>query len=519
MASSQEPYVVLARKYRPGTFDEIIGQEHVTTTLRNAIKSSRTAHAYLFAGPRGVGKTTTARILAKALNCKEGPTETPCNQCPSCTEIPKSTSPDVLEIDGASNRGIDEIRNLRERVRYAPVQGRYKIYIIDEVHMLTPEAFNALLKTLEEPPSAVLFIFATTEPNKLLPTILSRCQRFDFRKISVSEIVQRLKYIAKEEKINIDDDACLLIARKADGSVRDAESMLDQAASFGENNVTVSELRTVLGFVPRELLFELTACFSKHDPKAALLIIDRVIEEGHDPHEFLLELVEHLRTLLLLKMDLRLSELQGIPESELGRYKEQTDQFDSGQILRMLSLTTQLEPKLHRSVQPRTLLDTHAVQLSRLDSTVMLETLLSKIEESEGEASETQRRPRRPDTDIQGVLTSLADRVGDRKKLLGSALAFASPQSLTEDQFVIAFDKNHRFQMESILSRDAKGMIEAELAAILGRKVTLSGVLRESSERPRQSRKAKKKPEENETVKQVMETFDAEIVDIEEPGT
>jgi DNA polymerase-3 subunit gamma/tau len=420
----------------------------------------------------------------------------------------------VLEIDGASNRGIDEIRNLRERVRYAPVQGRHKIYIIDEVHMLTPEAFNALLKTLEEPPPQVLFIFATTEPNKLLPTILSRCQRFDFRKISVKEIVQRLKYISEQEGISTEDDACLLIAKKADGSVRDAESMLDQAASFSEDNVTEADLRTVLGFVPKDLLFELTDCFSRHDPKAALLIIDKVVEEGHDPREFVLELVEHLRTLLLLKMDLRLAELQGIPEAEMKKYEAQTDQFDSGQILRMLSLTTQLEPRLHRSVQPRTLLDTHVVQLSRLDSTVMLETLLKKIEET-GQDHTPRPQPRKETADLEGILSSLADKVKEKKKLLGAALTFGSPESLTEDEFILAFDKKHKFQMESILSPEAKEAVEAELALILGRKVNLLCVL----ERPRgrREKRRKKRPEEDETVKHVMETFDAEIIDVNDP--
>ncbi len=515
MGSKQNSYVVLARKYRPKTFDEVIGQDHVTTTLRNAIRSNRIAHAYLFAGPRGVGKTTTARILAKALNCKDGPTEVPCNTCPSCLEISRTTSPDVLEIDGASNRGIDEIRNLREKVRYAPLQGRYKIYVIDEVHMLTTEAFNALLKTLEEPPPQVLFIFATTEPNKLLQTILSRCQRFDFRKISVKEMMERLKYIADHEKIEVEDEAFLLMAKKADGSVRDAESMLDQVASFSQNKVTASDVRTVLGFVPSELLFELTDCFSQHDPRGALLLIDRVIRQGYDPREFVLELVEHLRTLLLLRLDLRLAEVQGLPESELERYNNQATQFDSGQILRMLSLTAQLEPRLHWSAQPHTLLDTHVVQLSRLDSTIKLETLLEKIEGLR-EKKDPIEKSVPVEKNLPDIFSSLVERVKTRKRFVGESLSFGLPQSLTEEEFAVGFSAKNKFQMDNVQSAPNRELIESELGELLGRKLKFSCVLKESS-RPRHPReKTKETPSENEAVKEIMETFDAEIVDSEE---
>jgi DNA polymerase-3 subunit gamma/tau len=518
MPSKQDSYVVFARKYRPNTFDEIIGQEHVATTLKNAIKSNRLAHAYLFTGPRGVGKTTTARILAKALNCKTGPTETPCNSCPSCLEITQSVNPDVLEIDGASNRGINEVRDLREKVRYAPVQGRYKIYIIDEVHMLTTEASNALLKTLEEPPSHVIFIFATTEPNKLLPTILSRCQRFDFRKISAREIMDRLKSIADLENIKIEEDAGLLIAKKADGSVRDAESMLDQVASFSQGKVTVPDVRTVLGFVPSELLFELTDDFSSHDAKAALLLIDRVVQEGHDPSEFLLELVEHLRTLLLMKMDVRLAELQGLPESEIHLYRDQAAKFDSGQILRMLSLTSQLEPRLHRSTQPRTLLDTHVVQLSQLDSTVMLETLLGKIEGMK-ERKAPPPKPAAGNGNLSETFTSLIGRLKEQKRFLAEALSSGTPESLDDKELKVAFTAKNKFQMESVQTPANSRLIETELAGLLGTRIKLTCTLLKEEPAPKPTAKKPKKPaEEDETVKQIMETFDAEIVDSEEPA-
>ena len=231
-------YIVLARKYRPMFFEDVVGQQHVTRTLQNAIEQNRIANAYLFAGPRGVGKTTVARILAKALNCEQGPTPRPCNQCSYCLEINESRSLDVFEIDGASNRGIDEVRNLRESLRYSPSAGKYRINIIDEVHMLTNEAFNALLKTLEEPPKNVLFIFATTEPHKVPATIMSRCQRFDFKRMSNKNIIEQLRMLCEKEQIEIDDESLRLIATRADGSMRDSESILDEIIAFAGKKIT-----------------------------------------------------------------------------------------------------------------------------------------------------------------------------------------------------------------------------------------------------------------------------------------
>jgi DNA polymerase-3 subunit gamma/tau len=239
-------YLALARKYRPGNFENIVSQHHITTTLKNAVELGRISHAYLFCGPRGTGKTTTARVLAKALNCEKGPTPEPCGVCTVCVEIARCSSPDVFEIDAASNRGIDDIRELRENVRYAAVGGRYKIYIVDEVHRLTKEAFDALLKTLEEPPSHVIFIFATTEPQALPPTILSRTQRYDFKRIPVSALAEAINSIAQKESLTIDPDAALMVAKKADGSLRDAISLLDQLSSFSENRIDVARAAEVL---------------------------------------------------------------------------------------------------------------------------------------------------------------------------------------------------------------------------------------------------------------------------------
>ena len=263
-------YTVFALKWRPQNFDEIIGQNHIVTTLKSALEKNRLAHAYLFAGPRGVGKTSTARILAKALNCKDGPTLNPCQKCASCLEIGQGRSMDVIEIDGASNRGIDEIRVLRENVKFSPVAGKFKIYIIDEVHMLTQEAFNALLKTLEEPPAFVKFIFATTQPHKVLATILSRCQRFDFRRITVMEMITQLERIVTQEKIGVDKEVLLAIAKASDGSLRDAESLLDQLISFSKDKISLKDVISILGIVEQEALFEITDKIIQKDALAAL---------------------------------------------------------------------------------------------------------------------------------------------------------------------------------------------------------------------------------------------------------
>ncbi len=280
-------YLPFARKWRPQDFDEVIGQEHITTTLKNAIALKRVHHAYLFTGPRGIGKTSTARILSKALNCDKGPLAKPCNKCASCQEITNGSSMDVIEIDGASNRGIDEIRNLREAVKFAPSKGPYKIYIIDEVHMLTVEAFNALLKTLEEPPRHVKFIFATTEPHKLPATILSRCQRFDFRRIPIKDIVAKLQEIAREEKLDVEKDVFLYIAKASDGSMRDAESVLDQISSFFKGKIQLKGVIDTLGMIEQETLFQCADLIISRDTKSTIHLIDQILNSGKDTRQFL----------------------------------------------------------------------------------------------------------------------------------------------------------------------------------------------------------------------------------------
>ena len=294
-------YEVFARKYRPQTFDDLVGQTHVSRTLKNAVAQNRLAHAYLFVGPRGVGKTSTARILAKSLNCVKGPTVTPCGECDNCREIAGGNSLDVIEIDGASNNSVEDVRQLRENVRYAPAKGRYKIYLIDEVHMLSSAAFNALLKTLEEPPEHVKFIFATTEPQKVLPTILSRCQRFDLHRIPANLIAKHLHFIAKKEKITLEPAAAHAIARGAEGGLRDAESMLDQLVAFCGEKISENDVLNVFGFTSEQTVTDLTGRILRAETPAAIDLLHQQSEAGKDMMRLMSDLIAYLRDLLVFK--------------------------------------------------------------------------------------------------------------------------------------------------------------------------------------------------------------------------
>jgi DNA polymerase-3 subunit gamma/tau len=373
-------YLVTARKWRPMVFEDVVGQSHVTATLRNAIASNRLAHAYLFSGPRGIGKTTMARLLAKAINCRNPKDLNPCNQCDICEEITNSRSIDIFEIDGASNRGIDEIRTLRETVRYAPTKCQYKVYIIDEVHMLTKEAFNALLKTLEEPPTHVLFIFATTEVQKLPPTILSRCHRFDFRRIAINEIIDRLKYIAQQEKITIDDDSLLLIAKKGDGSLRDAQSIFDQVVSFCGENITAKQLVDALNLVDQDLFFAVTDFIKTKDSKGGLELVDDIVKRGYDIREFLSGLAEHFRNILVVR-SVGSTSLVEASDVHRKRYETVAKQFSENDLLRLMRTVAETETAVKWSTQPRIRLEAGLLQMIKLDSTVEIQELLLQLEE------------------------------------------------------------------------------------------------------------------------------------------
>jgi len=371
-------YVVTARKWRPQIFTEVVGQEHVSRTIKNSIVSKRIAHAFLFAGPRGVGKTTTARILAKALNCKNNTDGEPCNNCDTCNAFNSSQSLDIIEIDGASNRRIEEIRSLREAVKYSPTTGSYKIFIIDEVHMLTTESFNALLKTLEEPPEHAIFIFATTDVHKVPLTIISRCQRFDFRRIELDAIKNQLLKIAKSDNINIDDQALTFIAKKADGALRDAQSLFDQVVSFGGKEIDSEVVSTMLNLIDESIYFQISDAILNKDFLEAFEISKVIYDNGWNYIDFISGLIEHFRNILtvVLKQD---SSFVEASESTKKLYLEYLDAFSDSDLLRILTYLSKVESQLKASQNQKLLMEISLSYLIGLESTTTITQLVKNI--------------------------------------------------------------------------------------------------------------------------------------------
>ncbi len=463
-------YIAFARKYRPQTFDDIIGQPHITTTLKNAILKDRVSHAYLFSGPRGVGKTTTARILAKAINCQNGPSPTPCNSCPFCMEITQGSSLDILEIDGASNRGIDEIRNLRESIKFAPSKGRFKIYIIDEVHMLTPEAFNALLKTLEEPPSHVKFIFATTLPHKVPLTILSRCQRFDFRRIVSKEIFNSIKVITKNEKIDISDEALILIVRHSDGSMRDAQVVLDQIASFTPGRVEALDVTRMLGVAGDDVFFALSTSIKQKDAKEALMIIDRIAGEGKDLMQAVTGLIEHFRNIAIAKIGRDLDTLIDAPDDVIKRYVDEAGSFGIEEILYVIYALSNTIDFMRKTAMPRVPVEAAMVKLTRTGSVLRLDEVLDRIERLERgcDPQTIERRPPVTDHRPQTVPACQSDKSrieqlpgqADREETPSAEserpeIESVDPEPLSEDA-ELRPDKPQGISLEEVLNSWAK---------------------------------------------------------------
>ena len=376
-------YLVLARKWRPQLFEDLVGQEHVSQTLKNAITADRVHHAFLFTGARGVGKTSAARIFAKALNCQEGPTVSPCGTCPSCVDITSGQGIDVLEIDGASNTGVDDIRELRENIRYLPSRSRYKIFIIDEVHMLSINAFNALLKTLEEPPEHAKFIFATTEPHKIPVTILSRCQRFDFKKIGLVPLQERLRYIVDQEGIAISETGLSIIARSGGGSMRDALSTLDQVIAFCGEQVDDEVLQSLLGLVSRRLLMDTVEAVLARDAGQALTLIQRVDEHGHSFRQFCQQLVELIRGMVILKVVEQPGDLVDLGESELQELKTMTAPASLDDLQRILTILIRTEADLAVSGYPRLTMEMVLVKLAGMPPGIDIGALLKRLDNLE----------------------------------------------------------------------------------------------------------------------------------------
>lgn len=514
-------YVVFARRWRPQTFAEVIGQEHVTVTLENAIKSNRIASAYLFSGPRGVGKTTSARILAKALNCEQGPTTTPCNTCSACEEIARGNSIDVLEIDGASNRGIDEVRNLRESTRYTPARQKHKIYIVDEVHMLTTEAFNALLKTLEEPPPHVIFIFATTEIHKVPPTILSRCQRFDFRRISMDSIVTQLEAICQHEKIEIEPGALQFIAKKADGSMRDGESILDQIVAYSGDSITESDVASLLGLVRYDLFFALTDAIAARDIQKVIEHAHTTYQSGVDVGTLLNGLIEHFHHVLLLKTNAATAQSLGLEQYQK-EYQRLAQAFGELDLIRMIKHLTEAAIELKRAANQQLGLEVLLVQLAKMSPSVELQhvidgldalkkkaapsvetgqTTLSVIPEIDPsrvsrslfnrlsltrnatveaemrQEQETTESPQADDTaaldidEIRKAWPKIVNSVKSERITIGSFLEEGEPAMLKEDFLEIVFHNGNGFHVKSI--NEHRVFIQEKIAAILGKRVRI----------------------------------------------
>jgi DNA polymerase-3 subunit gamma/tau len=419
-------YQVTARKWRPQTFAELVGQEHVARTLQNAIRQGRVAHAYLFTGTRGVGKTTTARILAKALNCEGGPTADPCNQCSLCQAITVGNSLDVMEIDGASNRGIDEIRDLREKIRYAPSRSRYKIYIIDEVHMLTEHAFNALLKTLEEPPPRVVFLFATTEPHKVPITILSRCQRFDFRKVAVPEIAACLGHIAHQDGVHISPTALHRIARRAEGSVRDAQTLFDQVIAFCGSQVQDDEVALLLGMAGEEQLPHLVAAILAHEPRAVLDHLSHLFQSGHDARDLCRQMLEYIRDMIVVKIAPQGTGVLERTATEMETVQKLSAQANLEELHTLFDLLSAIEEKIRESVEPIWLLEVSFIKLASLPPLHPLERLVARLESLEERLSQTTDRPT---SNLMPKAPPLAEMVREREATMPTPPSVAEAEA------------------------------------------------------------------------------------------
>jgi len=544
-------YQVIARKYRPQTFDEVVGQNAAAQTLRNAILQNRIAHAYLFAGARGVGKTSTARILAKALNCKQGPTVTPCNACPSCVEITAGNSMDVLEIDAASNRGIDEIRELRENVKYAAARDRYKVFIIDEVHMLTTEAFNALLKTLEEPPPQVTFILATTELHKVPSTILSRCQHFNFRAISYHEVLGQLKKIADEEHIQISDEALNAIARGSEGSMRDAQSQLDQIIAFCGNEIKDEQVRDLLGIVPQQMLDDFTNAIVQQDARKVLVLIDQLVSSGLNLQHFVREMLGHFRNLLMLKIAGEDLKLIPLAPAEMGRARELAAHFSEEDLTRFFQILVAAEGEMRWSSQPRFHLEMALTRVLHAKRLVSIEALINQLggagppSSPEPPAKGSTQLPQTPATSRftaaaparavaemsaspaavrAGLFESLKATVAQRSPLVSSLLEHAREIREASTGIEIEFAVQDRFSLEMLQSAENFNLLKESADAATGKPQTVKLLLESGSggeaARPAEvaapdgRKELLERVKADANVRAFLETFHGEITDV-----
>jgi len=564
-------YQVIARKYRPQTFDDVVGQHLVTDTLKNAIQTDRVAHGYIFSGARGVGKTTTARILAKALNCVAGPTVTPDGTCPSCVEIAAGNSVDVQEIDAASNRGIDEIRELRESVRYLPARDRYKIFIIDEAHMLTTEAFNALLKTLEEPPPRSLFILATTEPHKLPPTIQSRCQHFSFRLLDYAEICDRIRQLVTEEKVAADEGAISTIAQAAEGSMRDALSLLDQAIAASGARLEEKRVREVLGVVPTELLMGLVRAIDAGDSRDVLERVGRLAAEGYELAHFTGELTRFVRDLMIARTCGQESPLLQVPANERRDLGELAARFSEEDLSRFFNLLLRAEGEMRYALAPRFNLELTLMKLVHARRLASLESLLSGLggaglpgrnagdSNSRPATSAPARSSPEPRSENRHAMPTAAPRpaappahtpaaaapraaraeepepteqappaddpqlaaiktmVYSQSNFLGSCLEHLSHCEIGSEEVEFAFAAKDSFFADLLKNREQQETLRAVASKVLGRPVRICVRLEEQGAEARMGRpSARERAERDPGVEGFRKKFNGAVVDVKE---
>jgi len=550
-------YQVIARKYRPQIFDDVVGQRLITETLKNAILTNRVAHGYIFSGARGVGKTSTARILAKSLNCVKGPTLMPCGECPSCQEIAAGNSVDVFEIDAASNRGIDEIRELRETVRYLPARDRYKVFIIDEVHMLTTEAFNALLKTLEEPPPRSLFILATTEPHKLPATIQSRCQHFSFRLLDYAEIFERLLFVCGKERIQADEGALGALAQAAEGSLRDALSLLDQVIAACGEQLEAGRVRQLLGVVPVRLLREMIETIHAADSRRVLELISQLASEGYELAHFCGEFTRYVRNLMIAKTCGVESPLLQVPNDERPNLAEIVKLFSEEDLTRFFHILLRTESELRYSLEPRFHLEMGLLKLAQARKLASLESLLAelgkygsgekagpstprgaaapspapptpgKTQQAAPESPPRLERPAERRAAAVEALTMTAvedDRLNsikavlfEKQKFLSTCLDHVSGWRFENGEVRFLFPKNASTFADLIKSREQLEALRSVCTQVLGQPVKIYVTLEEQEGQPAVARpSARERAARDATVEAFRKKFDCTLVDVQD---
>jgi len=523
-------YEVFARKYRPQTFDDIVGQTHVTRTLKNAVEQNRLAHAYLFVGPRGTGKTSTARILAKALNCTHGPTVTPCGKCDNCREIAGGNSLDVIELDAASNRGIDDVRELRDNVRYAPAKGRFKIYIIDEVHMLTKEAANALLKTLEEPPKHVIFCLATTEPEKLPITILSRCHRFDLHRIATNLIAQQLQSIATKEKLTLAAAAAHAIARGAEGGMRDAESMLDQLVAFCGEKIEEADVLNVFGFSSQQMVADFVGRILRGETADALALLHEQCEAGKDMMKLMSDTIAYLRDLLVFKVKPDALSDEASTETR-AVFAEQAPLLETDRVLELIDQFAAAEGRMKWAPNKKLHFEVAVIRaIQTLDQTTLDEVIenLNALRDGNPVAAVAGRgsgskkadaaRPREPTTtksvpndsgiDVNEIWGKVVAQIKTRRPFIKSWIEEAHPLGASGRNFELGFPQDQQMVMEHLSSRANREFLEALLKEISGREWALKFSLKENLPGKAPAAKSKNAPA---IVREALEMFKGEI--------